>query len=107
MFRWSLATAALVGTLAAAPSAPAQDFQLSIGVGARPAYGYTASPYSYGYAQPRYFDQRYYGDWRDNRGDLYRYPGYIRAPDYPYGHHHHHYHPLPPVCWDGRYYFSR
>lgn len=107
MFRWSLATAVLGCTLAASPSASAQDFRLSIGVGARPAYGYAASPYSYGYAQPRYFDQRYYGDWRDHRGDAYRYPSYIRAPDYPYGHHHHHHHPLPPVCWDGRYYFGR
>ena len=90
MFRWSLATAALVGTLAAAPSAPAQDFQLSIGVGARPAYGYTASPYSYGYAQPRYFDQRYYGDWRDYRGDYWRRPHY-HYHAYPFPHYDLHY----------------
>lgn len=101
MLRTMIAAATVAGALAVSSTASAQGIRVNIGVG--PAYGSYVP--NYGYAQPRFYDQRYYGDWRDRRVE-------IRRPDYD--HHHHHRWPIPDPCypsrgpyWDGRYYFGR
>jgi hypothetical protein len=105
MLRTTIAAAALAVALAASPLASAQGVSVNIGVGTRPYYGSYSPSYGYRYDAPRFYDQRYYGDWRDHRGD-------IRRPDYHP--HHHHWYPPQNHCypyrgpyWDGRYYFSR
>jgi hypothetical protein len=93
MLRTTIAAGVVACALAAAPSASAQGFRLNIGVG--PSYGVYGPSY---YGGGRFYDQRYYGDWRDYRGDYWRRPhyDYHRYPfphyDLHWGRHgHHHY----------------
>jgi hypothetical protein len=93
MIRTTIAAGVVAAALGFSNTADAQGFRLSVGVG--PQYGYGPS---YGYYTPgwnnggRFYDQRYYGDWRDHRGDW----RYHRQP-------HFHYHAYPFPHYDAHY----
>ena len=103
MIRTTLAAGVIAAALGFSSTANAQGFSLSIGTGPRYGYGSGYSNYAPGwYGGGGFYDQRYYGDWRDYRGH-YRRPHYhYHAYPFPHydlhygrhghGHRHHHHH---------------